>query len=639
LSDQVQSGEQAGSGAPAATRFGERVDTFCARAILAIVLLILAWSLLAFGAMPPWAFLPVEGLTVVAVALWMVRFWTQHPFRLLWPPICWAVLAFCLYAVARCQWVEFEYVARQQLIHVLVYGALFFVVLNNLNRRSSATVVSLALIALGFGMAFFAIFQFATHYPLIWGLPRAELYAGRGSGTFINPDHFAAFLGMLAPLALSFTVMSRLSPTIKVLLAYSAVTMLMGIIVSLSRGGILAEGLALAVLCAILLVQGDFWKPALVMLVLLVLVGCLYVSQFTSVQKRLDSLSYRVNDERQYYWAGAEELFARNRLWGIGPGHFDFEFPSVRSIKVQGRPQFAHNDYLNTLCDWGVAGLGIVAAACGLLYAGVFQSWRGVHKAPNEMGARNSGRAAFVVGAAAGLLALMLHCAVEFNMQIPAIALTAVTFMALLTAHWRFATERFWKNPGGLGRILLTVMAAALAGYLSLQGARSAAQWWWLDRAIRKDSVADVVACYTKAHDIEPTDWETDYHLADYLWMVSAEGKPGYLEWAKVAMTWYRKAMELNRFDAYCPLGYGMCLDLLGHTQEATPFFLEAERKDHFNFYIAMEMGRHCAALGDAERARQWFLRSLYYSWNADAFGELVETERYLGDPVFAAPK
>jgi hypothetical protein len=100
------------------------------------VLFILAWGPLAFGGMDPPSFLVIQGATVAALALWIVRFWVQRPFRLLWPPMCWAVLAFLLYALARCRLVEVEYAGRQQLIRVLVYGALFFVALNNLNRRT-----------------------------------------------------------------------------------------------------------------------------------------------------------------------------------------------------------------------------------------------------------------------------------------------------------------------------------------------------------------------------------------------------------------------------------------------------------------------------------------------------------------------
>src|SRR5580658_4562935 len=146
------------------SRLGGRIDTFCARSILLLFLFVLAWGPLDFGGKFSGGFLVIQGATVAALALWMVRFWVQRPFRLLWPPMCWAVLAFLLYAVARCRVVEVEYSGRQQLVRVLVYGALFFLAINNLNRKRSALFVSLTLIVMGFVLALLAVFQFSAHY-------------------------------------------------------------------------------------------------------------------------------------------------------------------------------------------------------------------------------------------------------------------------------------------------------------------------------------------------------------------------------------------------------------------------------------------------------------------------------------------
>jgi O-antigen ligase/Flp pilus assembly protein TadD len=616
-------------------RVREQIDNLCARAILVIVLFILAWGPLAFGGMSSSSFLVIQGLTVAALALWIVRFWVQRPFRLLWPPMCWPVLAFLLYAVARCRLVPVEYVGRQQLIHVLVYGALFFVAINNLNRKNSANYVSLTLVAVGFVLALFAVFQFATHYPWIWGVHRLDQYMGRGGGTFINPNHLAGFLGLVIPLALAYTVMSRFSATVKVLLGYSVVTMLAGVVVSISRGGILAVALALVVFCVVLLVQRDFWKSALIILCVLTVLAVGAVSQFESVQKRFDVAfkNDKTNDDRPLYWEAAGKLFARHIPWGIGPGHFDVEFPSVRPWRVQSRPQYVHNDYLNTLCEWGVIGTALVAAACGLLYWGVVQVWRSLSRPSREVGSRFSDRTAFVVGAAVGLLAVMLHCIVEFNMQIAALAVTAVILMALLAAQARFATERYWKNPGRLGKVLLTMVAAAAIGYLSAQGMSKGTETYWLHRARTERTKADrIIAYFTKAHEAEPMDADTDYSLGDYLWQRSLEDVPNDLELVKQAQSWYAQAVQLNRFDAYAPIGCGMCLDRLGDTREASPYFAMAARNDPQNNYIDLEEGRHCIEVGDFPAAKKWLDASLKWAATPIADAEARKLERFMND-------
>jgi O-antigen ligase len=354
----------------------------------------------------------------------------------------------------------------------------------------------------------------------------------------MNPNHLAGLLGMTVPLALAFTVMGRVSATTRVLLAYGAVVMLAGIAVSISRGGIMTAIITMVVFCGVLLTQRDFWRPALALLCVLTALGVGAASQFDSIQKRFQTMIVRDNitDYRPYYWAGACQLFRRAPAWGIGPGHFDVEFPSVRPMKVQDRPTYVHNDYLNTLCDWGVVGLGLIAAACGLLCWSLWQVWQSLRKPSHELGSKFSDRSAFVVGAAIGVLAVMLHCIVEFNMQIPALAVTAVTLMALLAGQTRFATERYWINPGRLGKILLTAVAAALLGYLSAQGLRKGAETCWLARANagnimdtasgfvdpmltswldlihpQHNTPESVITLLTKAHEAEPMNWETDY--------------------------------------------------------------------------------------------------------------------------------
>ena len=108
-------------------------------------------------------------------------------------------------------------------------------------------------------------------------------------------------------------------------------------------------------------------------------------------------------------------------------------------------PDRTHNDYLNTVVDYGVAGGVVVAAALGLLAAGVGKTWRAVRLSSGDLGGKTGrNKFAFVLGAGLGLVAMLFHSVVDFNMHIPANALLAVALMALLAGHIRFATENYW---------------------------------------------------------------------------------------------------------------------------------------------------------------------------------------------------
>ncbi len=619
------------------SRFREELDVFCARAILGVVALIVLWGPLAFGGIPAPAFLVIQGLTILALGLWAVRIWVQRPFRLLWPPVCWAVFVFLLYALVRCRLVQIEYIARQELIEVIVYASLFFIIINNLNRRESATVITLCLIALGLVLSWDAVFQFATNYPRIWGFARREQFLGRGSGTYINPNHLAGFLGMTVPLALSYTLMSRFTPTLKVLCAYCVLAMLAGIGVSLSRGGIVATSATVLVFCLVLLFQRGYWLPALGVLAAIVALGIAFGAEFGSAQKRFEEVfkSGHLADIRADYWPAAIHIFEDHPLWGGGPAHFDSEFARYRPPAVQVKPVYAHNDYLNTLADWGVTGLAIIAAACVLLYYGALKTWPALRQADLEAGAaQKSDRSAFLMGACMGLLALLFHSVVDFNMHVPANAAIAVTLMALISAQWRFATERYWKNPRRLGKILLTVIMAAAMAWLAAQGARRGREAFWLRWAADETaSWDDRLAGLEKACEAEPANYENSYNLGEYYRLSSLQGNPGYQDQARQAMQWYAKSMASNPLDAFVPMRQGMCLDWIGETNRAGAYFDLAEKLDPNNAHVAFFQGRHSVELGDYPAAKRWFQRSLDLQWNDLAFFSLQSLNERMANP------
>ena len=87
------------------------------------------------------------------------------------------------------------YVARQEMIRVIVYGCLFFLILNNLHRRDSTMIVIMTLIILALCLSLFAIFQFATGYPQIWQFTKPIGYLHRGSGNFYQSESFRGVSG------------------------------------------------------------------------------------------------------------------------------------------------------------------------------------------------------------------------------------------------------------------------------------------------------------------------------------------------------------------------------------------------------------------------------------------------------------
>src|SRR5260221_10218772 len=132
----------------------EKLDGWCERGILGLVLGILVFGPLATGAVRTLEFLVIQALTLGVILLWGLRFWLNPKPKLFWPPICWAVVAFAGYAIARYLTADIEYAARQELVRVLVYAVLFLAILNNLHRQESVQIITLTLIFLAMAISF-----------------------------------------------------------------------------------------------------------------------------------------------------------------------------------------------------------------------------------------------------------------------------------------------------------------------------------------------------------------------------------------------------------------------------------------------------------------------------------------------------
>ena len=129
----------------------ERIDNWCEKTVLGLVLAILVGGPLLLGGTREWGFLPLQALTMCVMAVWGLRLWISPQPKLLWPPICWAVAAFVVYAAVRYDQADIEWVARRELLRVLVYAFLFYAILNNLHRQECMQIIAVTLVFLANG--------------------------------------------------------------------------------------------------------------------------------------------------------------------------------------------------------------------------------------------------------------------------------------------------------------------------------------------------------------------------------------------------------------------------------------------------------------------------------------------------------
>jgi O-antigen ligase len=258
------------------------------------------------------------------------------------------------------------------------------------------------------------------------------------TGTFVNRNHFAGFLEMILPLAVAaaaavwragVTRHSRpAAPAVKAsaLLALAAL-LLAAIVASQSRMGFVAAlgGLLVTGLLAAGATEQRMYGPArrwrwIIPAVTVVLgVALLFILLPTrELVERFAAMAGTgdANGEvRSQIWRETLPLVRSYPLTGCGLGTFESAFLRYKHVAPMFIVDYAHNDYLQTLAE-----LGIVGFALGLALV-----WRIMTRVVRlALFHQESPGWALALGLAGGIAALLLHSLTDFNLYIPANAMT-----------------------------------------------------------------------------------------------------------------------------------------------------------------------------------------------------------------------
>lgn len=596
-------------------------DEICEHALVAVVLATLTVGVAIFGGVRTSELALLGGLGALALVLWMARLWLNPSNRLLLHPVLLPGLAFVAYAAWRYTQVDVPYPARKELVLIALVAILFVVTLNNLHRQEPTQWITHALVCLGTLVAAYALIQWISgSTQVLWVLQPAQ-YLKRAGGTFINPNHLAGFLCLLFPLALAQVFVGRGAPIAKILHGYAALVMLAGLAVTMSRGGWAAAALGLFALFVWLGWRRRELRIPVAIATALVLAGAwLFVERSEKARARIENISRDGTVDsglgRGVIWRPALAMWRDEPWLGVGPAQFDIRFPRYRTPRNQISPGWVHNEYLNLLTDYGVIGASLIGLAVLALAWGVVRTSKYVERGAGDLRSRSSNRTAAFLGATIGLLALGAHCVVDFDLHIPAIALSAAVVAALLAAHIRFATERFWFTPHWTLRLLLTAAAAATLVWMLPVCLALGREGTALNRIGRYTVVTpEVIADIELAASQMPDNPRTAFQLGENLRRLSFEGGDQWQELAVKAIEALERAAQLNPYDAHVQLALGQTYRWLNDPEKADAAFQKAYLLGPNDMHIAGTLAWYALQQGQLEDARRLAAQSLEWQW------------------------
>ncbi|WP_395751575.1 O-antigen ligase family protein [Prosthecobacter sp.] len=555
---------------------------------------------------------------VVAVLRWKLRVSFQ--------PSDWCLLtmlAMAGYVGWRAWMSPVEVYAREDAAVLLACFVTYLLTVTALSQskwRLGIVCVLLVLVA-GNLTAGWVHFKGRWDFHLVPGFSRS-FPAGRIGGFFNNPNHLAAFLSFAAFLSAGVMLFARIHIASRLLLGFAILSMLAGVVLTMSRAAML--GLALGGGVFVLLALWIVWRTKRSLfkwlVIALLLVGG--AAAFALYKVNEDSMLTRQlatplgEDMRVHIWRAALAQHADSPWIGVGSRMFyegGITHRDPASAAHTGDSLFAHNEYLQTLADYGWAGLALVVVVilAHLLNGLRFLRWFAAEKFP-ATGMLGSNAMALTLGSMAALAATLVHAVFEFHGHIPITAVLGAVSLGLLAnpgiESEVYKPRRIW-GLRFLMKLALLVASATLVGAAAVFGtadghaAYARVQNGWGHTATALEHFAEATA-------MDPRNAVLAYQHGMALMDSINPGmtKDAYLRAVDASMRELSRATTLNPYNYLYQLALADTLDASGNYDAAFQAIQRALTLAPLYEEPRMALGMHYHRLKKYPEAEQAYL-------------------------------
>jgi O-antigen ligase len=388
---------------------------------------LLLFGPLAFGAVEPWSMLVLEAGSAGLLLCWIAKQVVAGEIKFRNNPLFLPMVTFAVLIAAQVGFrlSAYSHATMSTGLLYIAYGILCFLVAQSLVRASQARKLAAIFCVYGAVVAWFALIQGVSSNGKLYWL-REPRMGGWIYGPYVNHNHYAGLMEMLVPIPLVMSLAHFGSPKSRNLAAAAAAVMVGTIFLSGSRGGMLAMVTELAILAVVVMKQKHGGRTAISLgLFLAIAVSLLVWIGGTALSQRIASAapthSELSNDIRMLINRDGLSMFRKRPLLGWGLGTFPVVYPQFRTFYTNFFVNQAHNDYLQLLVETGLMGFAAMVWFLVMVYK------QGIKK----IGSWNSEiNGAVSLACLLGLSGILVHGAVDFNLQIPA---NAALFYVLCT--------------------------------------------------------------------------------------------------------------------------------------------------------------------------------------------------------------
>ena len=587
-------------------------------------------------------------------------------------PGTWCLVSMLLltgYVVARALASPVSYFARVEITMVLAAALTYLIFSVYLVRSRYRLAFIGVLLALCIGNLVVGLYQ-VLRDPSFMVVPGYERLRLDGAGGFFdNHNHLGGFLLTVSAFVIALALFGKMGAKMRVVVLFLTPLSMIGIAITASRGAMLSLGFLLLVFAALglflarRLYEYEFKKIVIVVGVLIG-IGLVPVSLIgwkalgkrssvkTEVGEGVEGLTMG-KDVRFTNWSLARDQWLDYPVFGQGSRMYDIysvqHWPGSMNW-VHGDPEFAHNDYLQMLGEYGAIGFGLMLffiathVASGLHYVIWFRS-NGIA----EHRSRTHNSLALCLGALLVLAGYAIHSLLDFNLHLPA-NLIPVSFAFAILANPSARSHGRRNAPGWL--VYSTRIALPICGlYLLVAGSSYSRAEWHLEtaRQIELSEYPERIARLDKSLKYDENNHESHQlrglALMSFGFDFDIEAiRAGFMERASRS---FERALEINPYDIFSLVGLARCKSELGEPERAEQLFVQAttlgpwRRAPHLRFgYYSLDRGMQVisdnlvASIDLFERGKEEIIKSRQSNervpFNTHEDPDLLTAKRYL---------
>jgi O-antigen ligase len=440
----------------------------------------------------------LESIAIALVALWLLASLFERQILVTIPAVlmpvaglvCWGLIQSIAISGASGERKSISMdveASRVAVVSILFLLVLALIAANFLTGKQRLRSLSTFLVFYGMALAVFGLIQsFTWDGAFYWLRPTRAT----GFGPFANRDHFAGYMEMLAPFPAALIATRAIRSEQRLAYGFAGAMMIIASIASLSRGGMLSlavEGAFLAIWTwrtkstfrtgatararattsagvsiavgpapAVGLFSGQhasvvprasfpetnriaaFLRATLPIAVFSAIgaLGITWIGADPIVNRAAQTLT-EINVDpgnyisRQWIWRDTWAMIRAHPITGAGIGAFETVYPMYAHNNGRAIVAQSHNDYLQVVADCGLVGAILLVFFLALLY----------RSARRALSVEDHQMKGVALACSAGLIGILIHSLVDFNMQIPSNALLFL-FLSVVVSHVPAAAVR-----------------------------------------------------------------------------------------------------------------------------------------------------------------------------------------------------